>query len=251
MKLCKMKKTLLSICLILITLCTTAQIRLVHVDPTLDWFTVKNFGSSTVDISSYRVCASFSYSAISALTALSGSTTLAPNDIVILGGFALDATGSDIAIYNSSNFTDPADMQDFTQWGSAGNGRESVAVAKGIWTAGDFIATAGPYLYGGNGTTDNGLSFWFSGSVGVAEVQELSSVNVFPNPSSGQVNLDLVGITSDVVVSVTSMKGELVHQTVLKANSFSSLDLTDQQSGMYIISLQNDSGTERYRVCIQ
>ena len=33
-------------------------------------------------------------------------------------------------------------MHDFVQWGSAGNGRESVAVGKGIWTAGDFISTA-------------------------------------------------------------------------------------------------------------
>jgi len=42
---------------------------------------------------------------------------------------------------------------------SPGNGRESVAVAKGIWGTGDFVDAAGPYSYVGNGT-DTGVAFW-------------------------------------------------------------------------------------------
>ena len=47
------------------------------------------------------------------------------------------------------------------QWGSAGHQRESVAVAKGIWTAGTFVDLAAPFAYSGSGT-ENGAEQWIT-----------------------------------------------------------------------------------------
>ena len=55
-------------------------------------------------------------------------------------------------------------MIDFTQWGSASNGRESVAVTKGIWSPGDFIEIADTYNYTGNGN-QNGVNFWVGSQI--------------------------------------------------------------------------------------
>ena len=51
-------------------------------------------------------------------------------------------------------------MEDFVQWGGGGNGRESVAVSKGIWTQGAFVspvAQGHSIEYDGDG---NDVSDW-------------------------------------------------------------------------------------------
>ena len=95
------------------------------------------------------------------MNVVSGSLVLAPGETVVLDGWAIDDTAADLGLYAPSGaFSDSEAMLDFTQWGSAGNGRESVAVTKGIWTAGDFMDDLPEYCYTGNGTTENGRDQW-------------------------------------------------------------------------------------------
>ncbi len=144
-----------------------ANVRIVSVDPTEDSFTFKNFGESEVDITSYRLCSKFVYteSALSNLTLTSGSLKLAAGASVTLSGWPVDDTSADLALYLAEgSFSDADALVDFVQWGSAGNGRESLAASKGIWTAGDFITGVAPFSYTGNGN-QTGVSFWASGDI--------------------------------------------------------------------------------------
>ncbi|MCH8329865.1 MAG: T9SS type A sorting domain-containing protein [Bacteroidetes bacterium] len=159
-----MKKiiTLILFCIILLSINYTskAQIRWFAVDPTLNVVVIKNFGSNQINISNYELCSLFGYRKLSFMAVVAGSLNLNGGDSVILTGFTLNSTAADLGLYlPSPNFASANDMVDFTQWGSGGNGRESVAVAKGIWTAGDFIAGNPPYNYTGNGSQD-GVTFW-------------------------------------------------------------------------------------------
>ena len=159
------------------------NVRIVKVYPDEDKYSFKNFGNAAVDISNYRLCSKFAYTAdLSGLTLEDGSLNLAPDQTVTLSGFAIDDAEADLGLYiaitNNAGFGVADNMVDFVQWGSAGNGRESVAVTKGIWTAGDFIDAAGPYEYTGDGG-ENGLDFWEgSGSVTMANVR---IVKVYPD----------------------------------------------------------------------
>jgi len=139
-------------------------IRISCVDPTSDKIVIKNFGTTTQNISAWRLCSKFAYTATDIatdLTVMTGNLMLAGGQIVELTGFALDDVSADLALYfPTSVFTDTSAMADFTQWGSAGNGRESVADAKGIWTAGNFMSDQAEWCYTGNGTTENGVTFW-------------------------------------------------------------------------------------------
>ena len=144
------------------------NIRLLSTNPSTNQITIKNFGNSAKDISDYRLCSKLVYTQnLRNQNIETGSLNLGPNQEVTISGFGLDVSEADLSLYlpivNTGNpnvdFTDPAIMVDFTQWGSAGNGRESVAAAKGIWTTGDFISTADTYNYIGNGS-QNGLNFW-------------------------------------------------------------------------------------------
>ncbi len=106
-----------------------------------DTLELLNAGTTTIDVSTYFLCHRFSYGALNTLTLISGNlTTFAPGEKVVLSGFNLDGSASDVGIYtNNSDFNNASNMVDFMQYGSGGNGRESVANTKGIWTTGDFV----------------------------------------------------------------------------------------------------------------
>ncbi|RMG26729.1 MAG: CHRD domain-containing protein [Bacteroidetes bacterium] len=191
-----------------------AQIRFIKVDPTNDVFAIKNFGSSMVDVSGYRLCSKFVYAPgpLSALTLESGSLMLGSGDTVMVSGFAIDDAAADVGLYLPTGaFSDPNNMVDFMQYGSAGNGRESVAAAKGIWTAGQYIMGEGPYTFVGGGE-DLGAGFWINNFMAEAEyVAELSgSQEVLPvmTMGSGKVYLDLTGDTLKLMGHFGNLRGE-------------------------------------------
>ncbi len=104
---------------------------------------LKNFGATSVDVSNWWLCALFRYTQISGMTVISGSLNIPAGGILALSGgsITLSSTASDLGLYTSNDFASSAAMEHFVQWGSAGQGRESVAVSKEIWTAGDFMPT--------------------------------------------------------------------------------------------------------------
>jgi len=100
---------------------------------------LKNFGATAVDVSNWQWCARFVYGKISETNIISGTLIIPPGGILAFGGLSLNEAASDVAIYRDNAFADPESMMDFMQYGNSGNGRESVAVAKGIWNTGEFI----------------------------------------------------------------------------------------------------------------
>ncbi len=177
------------------------QIRIVSVNPTANEFTLKNFGASTVDVSPLRVCTEISYSTLSGLTVISGSTNLvAGASVTLTRSIDPGGNGADFGLYTASGgFADTANMMDFMQFGSGGNGRESVAASKGIWSAGTFVSGPEPYNFTGAGT-DFGVSFWSPTSAGPAECADIfiseyiegssnnKAVEIY-NPTGSAVNL--------------------------------------------------------------
>lgn len=153
-----------------------AQIRMVMVDPSTDQITVKNFGTATVDISTYRLCALFEYKTLnqSGIALVDGDFNLESGATVTFTWAAatgFGATSSDVGLYlPNGSFGSAAAMADFMQYGAGMQGRENVAVAAGYWVTNTFINTSGPYYFTG-GATDYGFQFWSNQMpVDVAEV---------------------------------------------------------------------------------
>ena len=152
-----------------------------EVDPSSNRVEFYNSGLSSVDISSYWICSRFSYDQVSNGTLLSGSSNLAPGAYVsYTTPFVLNDPNGDFSFYSTPSFGASSAMVDFVQWGSSGNGRESVAVAKGIWSAGEFVS--GPFTgsiqFDQVSAGDSSADF-FQGpaSFGVS--------NVIPEPTTG------------------------------------------------------------------
>lgn len=72
----------------------------------------------------------------------------------------------------------------------------------------------------------------------IAEVNQNSSVNVFPNPSNGVFSID--GLQKENTIGVYDVVGKLVYQTV-SANSSVTIDLKSQNQGMYFYKVIDSS----------
>lgn len=158
-------KKLFTLCFILASFVLSAQIKFTFIDPQNDEIKIKNFGSSDVDISSYRLCALFSYQTLNlaGVDVLSGDFNLSAGEEVSIAWTAaggLDPTSSDLGLYLPSGaFSTPSAMVDFFQYGGSGQGREGVANTAGLWVEGTFLTGSGPWYYIGDGTS-SGLPNW-------------------------------------------------------------------------------------------
>ncbi len=142
----------------LLTAIAPAQVRITEVNVQQQRVELTNFGQTTVSLTTWQWCRRFVYSAVGG--------SIAPGETRQFS-VSMDQTSSDIGLYRSSLFGSSTDMEDFVQYGAAGIGRESVAVAKGIWPAGQFLTTpaAGLSLHAKGQPPASGsrLPNWFTG----------------------------------------------------------------------------------------
>lgn len=105
--------------------------------------------TGVIDASGLCLCSRPQYIDLGSLTVLSGSTTLTPGDYLVVswthaGNF--NTSEGEVGLYNGcSGFTNAANMIDYVEYGAAhggSEGREDVAVTKGIWDAGTFVDLA-------------------------------------------------------------------------------------------------------------
>lgn len=145
----------------------SAQLRIVSVNPVTNDITLKNYGADDLDVSMYRLCSLFDYEDLNQVqvTIVDGDMMLSQDEEVTINwaaGSGMDEMGADLALYIPGGmFSNPDDMVDFVQWGSAGNGRENEADEAGLWTIGTFITGDAPYTFTGS-AFQHGVGFWES-----------------------------------------------------------------------------------------
>jgi len=218
---------------------------------------LRNFGGSAVDVSSMWFCTLMSYSQISTLTVVSGSTTIPPGGFLVLSGRTL-SNSADLGLYNdisgnTGNFALQSFMEDFVQWGSGGNSRESVAVGKGIWTQGDFVtgvAQGSSIEYDGDG---NAASDWAEATTPTLGAENTNFTSVedpagipenfsleqnFPNPFNPST---VINYTIPQSANLINTRLEIFN---LLGQKIKTLVNTQQSSGTYTVQWNgtNDSG---------
>ncbi|NCO64076.1 MAG: T9SS type A sorting domain-containing protein [Flavobacteriales bacterium] len=230
------------------SLSVKSQIRIVEVDPSTDNVKIHNYGSTAVNLTNYWFCSQVVYGSLGSMTVVSGSLNLAPSADVIVTSSVNLATSADLGLYNSSTFGSTTAMTDFTQWGGSfvfPNGRENVAVSKGIWTSGTFINKTPPYVYTGNGM-QNGAQFW--GSVLSATDFELgSNFNVYPNPSTTNLNIVFKNRITNGLLEVYDMLGKRTMSYIINSENFSNINVSNLKSGLYLVKVTFEGSTETKR----
>jgi hypothetical protein len=75
-------------------------------------------------------------------------------------------------------------------------------------------------------------------TTGIDDVANKKSINVFPNPASSQVKIQLNGIEGDVMMRIYDMRGGLVK--VMPVNGETDVDVSDLAKGVYVISIDEE-----------
>ncbi|MEM5564427.1 T9SS type A sorting domain-containing protein [Psychroserpens sp. AS72] len=227
-----------------------AQLRITEVDPSTERIKIKNFGATTINITSYRLCSKFKYGTLSDMALIDGFLNLMPNatvevTVALSGGNAID-DAADLGLYlPTGNFGTPASMIDFTQWGSGGNGRESVAVTNNFWTAGTFINVAAPYEFIG-GANDRGVAFWDT-LLNTENFEEITKFNISPNPASLNLNVSIPSSIENATLRVFDLLGKKVIEEEVGSLQTISVDVSKWNTGVYIVRVSSDDVTQTKR----
>lgn len=230
---------------------TNAQFRIVEVNPGTETVKIKNFGATTEDISAYRLCALFKYGSLGSMTVQSGSLNLAPDaevevSVVLTGGSVLNDSSSDLGLYlPSGNFGTAANMLDFMQWGSGGNGREGVAVTKGIWTAGTFVNVAAPYEFTGS-MSDTGVTFWDT-LLSVENPNDINKFTISPNPASLYLNVEIPNSIENATLRVYDLLGKKILDVEMSGIQTTAINVSKWNTGVYIVRVSSDDITQTKR----
>lgn len=218
---------------------SVSQIRITEVNLSDQKITVKNFGGSTVDISSYWTCSRFGYGELSGMTIVNGDFNLeGGEEVEFSSSVDLNTTSADLGIYSSRSFGSSAAMVDFLQWGAGGIGRESVAVTKGIWNEGDFISVTAPYKFTGE-SLETGVSFWETAVLSIEEKDKLS-FSIYPNPSSDYINIVTSELSNLNDVIIYDFTGKIIKIEKFN-NTDSIINIEDLKAGNYFLKLVSDN----------
>ena len=120
---------------------------------------LKNLGSSAVDVSTYILCNFPAYDEIQDLNTECGNFTIAAGDFLTVTNFsAVNGVEGEMGLYTNNNYTNPASLLDYVEWGTSGHQRATIAEAAGIWQVGTFadaIQSGGSLQYDGTGDTSS------------------------------------------------------------------------------------------------
>jgi hypothetical protein len=73
-------------------------------------------------------------------------------------------------------------------------------------------------------------------------------IQVFPNPSSGQINIQLENIAQETTVYINNSIGQLVKEPFILSNGKHSVDLESLKSGIYFVLLKNEASSKMYKI---
>ncbi|MEM9823419.1 MAG: hypothetical protein AAF985_20215, partial [Bacteroidota bacterium] len=106
---------------------------------------LKNIGNTMIPVGDYWLCDFPAYERINDLNVICGNVNLAPGEILVVDNFNFVSTDDgEMGLYSTNSFGSAAAMQSYVEWGSAGHQRSTVAIAAGVWTAGNFVPAFNP-----------------------------------------------------------------------------------------------------------
>ena len=214
-----------------------------------DEIEITNTGDASQDISSYWLCNFPAYTQISNLDLICGDDLiLEPGEFVTVdAGFNVDPADGEMGLYNTNSFGSSTAMVSYVEWGSTGHTRSSVAVAAGVWTSGDFVASftdPNSIEYDGAGfeasdwSEDVGSACEENFTTNIGEV----SYSIFPNPASETITLEFTSFTEQVSnIDIYDALGNRVESTDhnMDDGSTKTMNVSHYRGGAYFVRVTN------------
>jgi len=98
--------------------------------------------------------------------------------------------------------------------------------------------------------TSSSLTVTVSPCAGIATISNNSDISVYPNPSTGLVNISIPSVNAATTLYVTDMIGKEVFKSSVKDVNVS-VDLTNLQKGLYMLTISNGQSKHIQKLIIQ
>jgi len=141
-------------------------------------------------------------------------------------------------------------MVDFMQWGDANNGREAVAVAKGIWEDDAFLSGSGPFVYNGDGS-QTGIEPWGEGTLSINDAFLNNALAIYPNPATDVITIKQTQEISLKNITFYDMTGRLIATRDLPNTFSGDISLKGFSGGIYTLLLSDNDGRTLIRKFIK
>jgi hypothetical protein len=180
---------------------SVADVRINEIHEGDQWVELLNTGDAEVDVSDLWLCVRPEYSQVSDLNVLAGTTTVPAGGYVVVEWSAIQSGTGEVGLYETDAFADANAMLDYVQYGAAGQGRASVAVAAELWDEGAYATGAAEgqtlaFLGGGTAAVDNwGFGMPTQGAENQASGKQAVQYTLSANTNSGALP-DGVGATA-------------------------------------------------------
>jgi hypothetical protein len=143
--------------------------------------------------------------------------------------------------------TDPASPINYTNGTSVGTvfaSNANFSVKEGAGGAYPFNVTNSPRVF-------NGEVYFCNGITGIDENGE-ASLDLYPNPASQSVSLDLSGFNgSTVMIRIINPMGQLVYAGQHEAKGLTDLDLTAYPAGLYFVQVELNGKVSTRKLAIR
>jgi hypothetical protein len=139
-------------------------------------------------------------------------------------------------------------------FGTASAPQTVMVTSEGPWTDydGNIQENSGVYDY--SYTNASGCDSTITVALTVNDIvngvnETLSNVNVYPNPTNGNVTVDLGGLT-DVSIKVTNLIGEVIYEDHKISNSTYNLYI-EEAAGLYFVEISNENNKEVIKLLVE
>lgn len=85
------------------------------------------------------------------------------------------------------------------------------------------------------------ISFATNDTVLSIDQLSINQVRLYPNPTSGGINIDLVDVNSEISIRVSNVLGETIHSSTIEGQEHTTLNI-EGEKGVYFVELTNDKG---------
>ena len=221
-----------------------------------------NFGSATVNVSSYILCNFPGYDIISRLEIVCGEDLMLEEgeSVTVQTDFAINPADGELGLYLNNSYSNPSSIIDYLEFGESGHRRSGTAQEAGIWTTGDFIPTfdaSNSIKYDGSGESSSdyteGESTICTGENGAAKPND-EAVSFLINPTAAlhQITISIEDESVNVNTAyIYDQTGNVVKQINYGSVSVDQkelkVDITDLRGGLYFVQIINDKGATTIR----